>query len=120
VHSAFWVQHRLWGDSPAGYHVVNIVLHGVVALLAALTLRQLGVPFAWLAAAIFALHPVHVESVAWISELKNTLSAALYFGAALAWMRFRSSCSARPQGCLRRGSSAGWSARKARRSSSRS
>ncbi len=88
VHSAFWVQHRLWGESPAGYHLVNIVLHAAVALLAALTLRRLSVPGAWLAAAIFALHPVHVESVAWISELKNTLSGALYLGAALAWLRF--------------------------------
>ncbi len=88
VHSAFWVQHRLWGEGPVGYHLVNIVLHAAVALLAASTLRRLSVPGAWLAAAIFALHPVHVESVAWISELKNTLSAALYLGAALAWLRF--------------------------------
>jgi len=88
VHSAFWVQHRLWGESPAGYHLVNIALHVLVALLAALTLRRLSLAGAWLAAAIFALHPVHVESVAWISELKNTLSGALYLGAALAWLRF--------------------------------
>jgi tetratricopeptide (TPR) repeat protein len=88
VHSAFWVQHRLWGDNPSGYHLVNLVLHSGAAAMVALTLRRLSVPGAVLAAAIFALHPVHVESVAWISELKNTLSAVLYLGAALAWLQF--------------------------------
>ena len=89
MHSAFWVQHRLWGDAPAGYHLVNILLHFTVALLAGLTLRQLCIPGAYLAAAIFALHPVQVESVAWITELKNTLSAAFYLGAAMAYLRFQ-------------------------------
>jgi len=88
LHSAFWVQYRLWGDNPSGYHLVNLVLHSGAAAMVALTLRRLSVPGAVLAAAIFALHPVHVESVAWISELKNTLSAVLYLGAALAWLRF--------------------------------
>ncbi|HEY4882219.1 MAG TPA: tetratricopeptide repeat protein [Myxococcales bacterium] len=88
VHSAFWVQHRLWGDNPSGYHLVNLGLHSGAAAMVALTLRRLSVPGAFLAAAIFALHPVHVESVAWISELKNTLSAVLYLGAALAWLQF--------------------------------
>jgi Flp pilus assembly protein TadD len=89
VHTAFWVQHRLWGDAPFGYHVVNVLMHFGVAALAAVALRRLAVPGATLAAALFALHPVHVESVAWISELKNTLSAVLYLGAAIAWLRFR-------------------------------
>jgi len=88
LHSALWVQHRLWGDNPIGYHLVNLVLHSGTAAMVALTLRRLSVPGAVLAAAIFALHPVQVESVAWISELKNTLSAVLYLGAALAWLRF--------------------------------
>ncbi len=89
LHSAFWVQHRLWGDTPLGYHLVNILLHVAVALMAGLTLRRLSIPGAYLAAAAFALHPVHVESVAWITELKNTLSAAFYLGAAMAYLRFR-------------------------------
>jgi Flp pilus assembly protein TadD len=89
LHSAFWVQHRLWGERPFGYHVVSILLHACVALLAGLMLRRLSVPGAYLAAAIFALHPVHVESVAWISELKNTLSAVFYLTAALAYVRFK-------------------------------
>ena len=88
LHTAFWIEHRLWGDEPAGYHFLNLFLHCAAAALAALALRRLRVPGAYLAAAIFALHPVHVESVAWITEQKNTLSAVLYLGAALAWFRW--------------------------------
>ncbi len=86
--TAFWFQHKLWGDATLGYHLVNILLHGVGALLFLRILRRLEVPGALLAAAIFALHPVHVESVAWISELKNTLSGVFYLGAALAYLGF--------------------------------
>jgi Flp pilus assembly protein TadD len=88
LHSAFWLQHRLWGDAPAGYHLVSLGLHFAAAAMAARALRRLSIPGAYLAAAIFALHPVHVESVAWITEQKNTLSAVFYLGAALAWLRF--------------------------------
>jgi len=88
VHSAFWLQYKIWGDSTAGYHLVNILLHVCCALLLLRILRFLEMPGAWLAAAIFALHPVEVESVAWITELKNTLSGAFYLGAALAYLRF--------------------------------
>ncbi|HXQ80608.1 MAG TPA: tetratricopeptide repeat protein [Opitutaceae bacterium] len=117
LHSAFWVQHRLWGDHPLGYHVVTLLLHAGSAVLFALVLRRLftigraqparahagvGQPPAgaggdpprpcagaeWLAALLFALHPVHVESVAWITEQKNTLSLAFYLAAALAYLRF--------------------------------
>jgi tetratricopeptide (TPR) repeat protein len=88
MHSVFWLQYHLWGDDTLGYHLVNIVLHVVVAILFMLVLRRLHIPGAYLAALIFALHPVHVESVAWITELKNTLSGALYLGAALAYLRF--------------------------------
>ncbi len=86
--SAFWLQHKLWGDATLGYHLVNILLHGVSALLFLRILRRLEVPGAFLAAAIFALHPVHVESVAWMTELKNTLSGAFCLGAALAYLGF--------------------------------
>ena len=84
----FWIEHKLWGDATLGYHLVNISLHALVALMVAVVLRQLAIPGAFLAAAIFALHPVHVESVAWISEQKNTLSAVFYLGAAMAYLRF--------------------------------
>ena len=86
--SAFWVQHRLWGDSTLGYHLVNILLHSLCALLFLSILRHLEVPGAYLAAAIFALHPVHVESVAWMTELKNTLSSVFYLGSARAYLGF--------------------------------
>jgi hypothetical protein len=88
THSAFWLMHRLWGEQAIGYHLVNIGLHATSAFLLMLLLRRLAVPGALLAAVIFALHPVHVESVAWISELKNTLSGVLYLLAALAYLSF--------------------------------
>ena len=88
LHSAFWAQHRLWGDHPLGYHIVTLLLHASSAVLFALILRRLGSPGAWLAALLFALHPAHVESVAWITEQKNTLSLAFYLAAALVYLRF--------------------------------
>jgi tetratricopeptide (TPR) repeat protein len=88
LHSAFWVEHRLWGDSPFGYHLVNVLLHLTACLLLYRVLRRLAVPGALLAASVFALHPVCVESVAWISEQKNTLSTVFYMGAALAYLDF--------------------------------
>ena len=89
VHSLFWVEHKLWGDAVIGYHLVNIGLHALAAVMVAWILRRLAVPGAYLAAAIFAMHPVHVESVAWIAELKNTLSAVFYLGAAIVYLRWR-------------------------------
>jgi tetratricopeptide (TPR) repeat protein len=88
VHTAFWLQHRLWGDATRGYHLVTVFLHLLTALLLLNVLRSLKVPGAGLAAALFALHPVQVESVAWITELKNTLSGIFFFGAALVYLKF--------------------------------
>src|SRR5262249_31461826 len=64
LHSAFWAEHRLWGDLTLGYHLANLLLHLCSAVLLYLILEKLQIPAALLAAAIFALHPVHVESVA--------------------------------------------------------
>lgn len=88
LHSAFWVEHRLWGDQVLGYHLLNVVLHASCAGLLVLVVRRLALPGAWIAGLLFALHPVHVESVAWITEQKNTLSLLLYLLAALAYLRF--------------------------------
>lgn len=116
LHSAFWVQHRLWGDHPLGYHIVTLMLHALSAVLFALLLRKLfsvrsvptgctsqggpgpgpsrdneRIPYtgaAWLAALLFALHPVNVESVAWISEQKNTISLVFYLAAAFVYLKF--------------------------------
>src|SRR5882724_4711816 len=95
LYSSYWLQQRLWGDSPSGYHLVNLLLHiGCVVLLLKI-LRLLRIPGAELATIVFALHPVNVETVAWIAERKNTLSGVFALAATLWYLRFDESRSRR-------------------------
>lgn len=86
--TSFYIEHALWGLNPAGYHLVNLLLHAANAVLVWQLLRRLGVPGAWLAGALFAVHPVQVESAAWIAERKNVLMGLFFLLALWEWIRF--------------------------------
>lgn len=100
--SLLWVEYQLWGREIVflppqawekdfvfnGFHVMNILVHALDGLLLWMVLRQLKVPGAWLGSLLFAIHPVHAESVAWIAERKNTLSLMFCLLSLSAWLRF--------------------------------
>ena len=101
-YTGFWVGWHLWGMHTAGYHLVNILLHASASVLLWQVLKSLKVRGALLAAALFALHPVSVMSVAWMNEMKNTLSCSLALGAMWAYLRFDGlGVYARPEGAKR-------------------
>jgi hypothetical protein len=91
LYTSYWVQQRLWGDSPTGYHLVNLLLHIGCVVLVLRILRFLRIPGAELATIVFALHPVNVETVAWIAERKNTLSGIFALAATLSYLKFDAS-----------------------------
>ncbi|MGB8354402.1 MAG: tetratricopeptide repeat protein [Chthoniobacteraceae bacterium] len=86
--TAFWIEHQVLGDTPTGYHVINILLHAIAAVLLWRILEALLIPGAWFGALLFAIHPVNVASVAWVAELKNTLSGVLFIASLLCFLLF--------------------------------
>jgi tetratricopeptide (TPR) repeat protein len=88
LHSAFWLEHRIWGESVLGYHLLNVALHALAACLVVRIARRLALLGALLAGLLFALHPIATEAVAWISEQKSTLSAVFFLASALAYLKF--------------------------------
>jgi len=88
VYTTFWIEHLIWGLNPVGYHVVNVLLHAANSVFVFTLLRRLNMPGAWFAAALFAVHPTHVDSVAWAIERKDVLSAFFYLLSLLAYLRW--------------------------------
>lgn len=87
LYTTFWLEHQLWGLDPFGYHLVNVLLYMANVLLLWRLLLCLAVPGTWAVAAVFAVHPMHVESVAWVIGRKDLLSGLFYMAAALCWVR---------------------------------
>lgn len=91
LYTTFWIEHKLWGFSPAGYHVVNILIHFANTMLLWRLLARLAVPGAWFVAAVFAAHPLHTESVVWIMARKDMLATLFCLASLLMWLRFAES-----------------------------
>ncbi len=95
VFTSFWLEYRLWGDHPQGYHLTNVLLHCANCLLLYWILIRLRIPGGMFTAGLFALHPVHAESVAWIAERKDVLSSLFFLGAVLVWVKAKEAAPSR-------------------------
>jgi len=89
--TVWWVEWHLWGMRTTGYHVTNVVLQIVSCLLVWRLLAKVGLKLAWLGGLLLAVHPLQVESVAWIAEMKNTLSLPFFLLAMIFWMNYEES-----------------------------
>ncbi|MFN8547045.1 MAG: tetratricopeptide repeat protein [Candidatus Eisenbacteria bacterium] len=89
VFTSFWIERQIFGVHPFPFHLANVLLHAGSAVLLWLVLKRVGMRGAWLGAALFAIHPLQVESVAWVTERKNVLGGLFLFASALAWVRAR-------------------------------
>ena len=88
LYTSFWLDHKLWGFNPLGFHAVNLLLHVINTLLVWRLMLRLAVPGAWLIAAVFAVHPLNVEPTVWIMGRKDLMSSLFYLMAVLVWLRF--------------------------------
>ena len=88
LYSSFWLDYRLWGLNPFYYHLENILLHVIKSLLVYVILRRLGLKASGMAAILFTVHPVQVESVVWAIERKGLLSSFFHLLAALFYVRY--------------------------------
>ncbi len=97
TYTMFWFEWRLWGMHPLGYHGVNLLLHIAAALLIWTILEELSIPGAFLAALLFAVHPVNVESVAWIAQRKGLLALVFFLLSILWYLRAQQQSRGEPE-----------------------
>jgi len=96
--TSFYLEHKLWGMNPMGYHITNVLLHALNSVLVFSLLQRLGMrrPLSFFTAMWFAVHPIQAESVAWATERKNLLSGFFYFSSFLFYLKYLDARKAKP------------------------